>query len=267
LVHFSTSGLEHETTAFIADKVVVVIAYQASSKMDLERYRQQVSSSFRTFSVSRPSQMDTAAKRVIRIHYNNRQEGPYAEEEIRKMLADGVIARHTLAWKEGMKDWIPLYTLLPDIPPPIPSPISAPIFPFPQARPTVYQPTSYPGIGRLAYLGWNLVLGFALGVAIAMAGVNPNTPSPGAGAVSLLVMVLAFVPVALRLQNIGRNPWWCLLLLVPIANLFVSVPCLIAPPGYAYTKKLDTAGKIIVWSILGLLALLVLVGLITAAFS
>ena len=48
-----------------------------------------------------------------------------------------------------------------------------------------------------------------------------------------------------RLHNIGRSGWWSLLILIPIANLFVGIPCAIIPGGYKDTKKLDTVWKII----------------------
>ena len=59
-----------------------------------------------------------------------------------------------------------------------------------------------------------------------------------------LSLVLLF-PIYFRLKNIGMNPWWCLVAIVPLANLLISIRCLIFPEGYQDTKKLDTAGKVI----------------------
>jgi len=83
--------------------------------------------------------------------------------------------------------------------------------------------------------------------------------STGAGTllVALFFMVVSFIPVYYRLKNIGMNPWWCLLMLVPIANLLVGIRCLVFQEGYVDTKKLDTAGKVITYIVLGLFILVI----------
>jgi len=48
-----------------------------------------------------------------------------------------------------------------------------------------------------------------------------------------------------RLKNMGYSGWWSVLIFVPLANLLVGLRCLICPAGYADTKRLDLAGKII----------------------
>ena len=42
---------------------------------------------------------------------NERQTGPYTDEQIRRMLAQRSIVAETLAWKEGMAEWLPLTNL------------------------------------------------------------------------------------------------------------------------------------------------------------
>lgn len=48
-----------------------------------------------------------------------------------------------------------------------------------------------------------------------------------------------------RLRNIGNSPWWSGMSLIPAANGILKAYCLIAPPNYAHTKKLDTPRMIL----------------------
>lgn len=76
----------------------------------------------------------------------------------------------------------------------------------------------YGGIRRLPYLGIIFGLGIPQNVIVArMASVESMQPL--VFGVVLLFVVVSFVRVYYRLQNIGMNPWWCLLMIVPIANL------------------------------------------------
>jgi len=47
------------------------------------------------------------------IALNGTQAGPYPEQKIREMLASGEITSESLAWKEGLADWVPLGSILP----------------------------------------------------------------------------------------------------------------------------------------------------------
>ena len=118
----------------------------------------------------------------------------------------------------------------------------------------------YGGIRRLPYLGIAIGLGILQNVIIE---VFPSVESMQSMAllVTLFFLVVSFVPVYYRLQNIGMNPWWCFLMLVPIANLLIGIRCLICQEGYADTKKLDTAGKITTYIVLAIF-LLVLVSVV-----
>jgi uncharacterized membrane protein YhaH (DUF805 family) len=78
----------------------------------------------------------------------------------------------------------------------------------------------------------------------------------------LIVIPLCFVLVINRLHNIGTNGWWSLLILVPIASLFVGIPCAICPEGYADTKQLDSAGSILAGIFIALLCLAVFLGVL-----
>ena len=48
-----------------------------------------------------------------------------------------------------------------------------------------------------------------------------------------------------RLRNIGISLWWFLLYLIPILGLYVTVMCLMVPPGYQQHRQFDTAGRVI----------------------
>lgn len=113
----------------------------------------------------------------------------------------------------------------------------------------------YGGIGRAGYL-----LGMAgatvLNYLFSLAG-EPGLTLFG----FLIAIVLSFVLVVDRLHNIGMSGWWSLLILVPIANLFIWVRCAICPKGYQDTKKLDTAGRVLGMIIIAFL-ILVVIGII-----
>jgi DNA-directed RNA polymerase subunit RPC12/RpoP len=113
----------------------------------------------------------------------------------------------------------------------------------------VVQTRHYGGIRRLPYFGIALGLGF---LQVVFSTIDSS------GVLVLAVIVGSFFPVYYRLKNIGMNPWWCLLMIVPIANLLVGIRCLVFQEGYEDTKKLDQAGKVITYTVGGFVALGVL---------
>jgi len=120
----------------------------------------------------------------------------------------------------------------------------------------------YGGIGRLAYVGCLFGLGFLQAIlSTAVATVE------GESVLALVFAVFQLVPVIFRLQNIGMSGWWSLLMFVPIANLLIGVYCLAYPEGYQDTKELDTAAKVIIGTIVGLLVLGLIVVLIAVFTS
>lgn len=110
------------------------------------------------------------------------------------------------------------------------------------------QEKNYGGINRTVYFFGMFGVGVINGVFAAAA-----QGEPGIAFLGLIITVTAsFILVVNRLHNIGKSGWLSLLIIIPIANLFVGIPCLILPEGYQDTKKLDTAGKIIVGILIGL---------------
>jgi len=61
--------------------------------------------------------------------------------------------------------------------------------------------------------------------------------------ISFLMLVYAVLGIfmcVLRLRNIGKSAWWCLLGLVPFVNIWLVYICFVQPPGYQKTKQLDS---------------------------
>jgi len=121
------------------------------------------------------------------------------------------------------------------------------------------QGKNYGGIRRLGYF-----LGM-IGVAVINAVFT--SAAQGESGIAFLGMIItvtaSFILVVNRLHNIGKSGWLSLLIIIPIANLFVGIPCLVLPEGYQDTKKLDITGKVIVGILIGL-GVLTIVGLIVS---
>jgi hypothetical protein len=118
----------------------------------------------------------------------------------------------------------------------------------------------YGGIRR----GWYFVGTFVLGILSQIF----NAGEEGLATAGMLIMIpLWFILVVSRLRNIGMSGKWSLLIIVPIANLFVGITCLICQEGYQETRKLDKAGKIAGSIILGLIVLIVIAIIISALTS
>ena len=128
----------------------------------------------------------------------------------------------------------------------------------PSPRPQVAFTNAHPGVGRLAYgvglapivLGWILLLATVVQYKGQAVSILTLPIVRLIDFLFLLTLAVVFVFIFLRFMNIRRNPWWSLLLLVPILGLLVIIAGLFFPPGYAITKKLDMAGKVIVTIIL-----------------
>ncbi len=107
---------------------------------------------------------------------------------------------------------------------------------------------AYGGIGRPAYF-----------FGIIGAGLLSTVPFG-----FIVAIALAGILVLYRLKNIGRNEAWAMLIIIPIANLFVTIPCLILPEGYDDTKKLDTAAKIIVGILIAMVVLTITIAVLAS---
>lgn len=153
----------------------------------------------------------------------------------------------TLAWREGMPAWVPLQRMLERE-----SPAVDPIVPEAGAdqRPEVLR------FGRGFYLLSCAVLWVIVAVA---ASASEETT----GAV-LIFYAGWFVVGTLRTRDVGFKGWYVVLAIVPLANIWLGFHLLFAPRGYAQTKKADTAMKVSLWIVLGLIVAAILAGLLAA---
>lgn len=149
------------------------------------------------------------------VYHKDEKQGPYSNDEIMQRIEDGTFTPDILVWRNGMDERKPVFSVI-----------------------------HFPGIGRLLFFVLFIsvnIIGFAL--------LFVTTKEGDRSFMGVLMIVAVFAPVIYRLKNIGRNTTWSLLILVPIINLIVILPCLILPEGYDFTKKLDKASKIIVAAI------------------
>jgi uncharacterized membrane protein YhaH (DUF805 family) len=118
----------------------------------------------------------------------------------------------------------------------------------------------YGGIGRVAFFFCWAAITAALATPPSL-GAASQKDANAAVPTAMLVLHLTVlqVPTFFRLKNIGTNPWWCILMLVPIANFLVWIRCIVLPAGYQDTSKLDTAAKTMIWTTTIVLLLLLLI--------
>ena len=104
------------------------------------------------------------------------------------------------------------------------------------------KPKCYGGIGRLLFGFILLSDGFFI------ACISVATNSTNYSAVHLLTYMAGSAIIVFatywRLKNIGESPGKCLLCLIPIANIWVIVNCLILQRGFNDSETLDNMGKV-----------------------
>jgi hypothetical protein len=85
----------------------------------------------------------------IYLYQNDKQIGPYTEEDLRSMVASGVVSRTENAWHDGLTEWQPLDTVVslnqsPALPP-LPSlPLANTTQPQPSPFKSIAQPPQLP---------------------------------------------------------------------------------------------------------------------------
>lgn len=108
------------------------------------------------------------------------------------------------------------------------------------------------GIGRLQF-----ILG-AIIVSIVLTMLGILLPA-GMSAVIVGVGVAASLSLAyFRMKNIGVNPWFCLLWLIPLVGFGVTIFCVAFPEGWKYHRQLDLSGKVAI----GVLGVIFIFGLV-----
>jgi len=229
-------------------------------------------------------------------HYTDQsgqQTGPIPTDELLQLIAAKSIPMTAMAWKDGMANWQPASQIeelqvTPSKPVNLPPPAIAtqtkqnPAKVDPYATPESAKSTqltaapeiplsydelhgkeySFGGIGRLSYILLRpllytiIFLPLLVGVLIFF-----NSDLLGSGLI-LLVTILFIRLHWLRFKNIGMSPWWTFALLIPIVNLPLYLMLNICPPGYAETRKLDLAGKILAFFVIGIPVLLIVLSII-----
>jgi hypothetical protein len=195
------------------------------------------------------------------IFLNQQIKGPYTRGEIESRILDKAIVKNTLIAVDG-GGWAPAADLFPSMFPQSNTNLGSSVTADSVSRnPSTsqimdpplrdYSPVvKFDGIGRLAFTGYTFVI--LLIIALFSTLVNGTQL---AGVIAGFIMM---IPASSRLKNIGRNPAWCLLLLVPLLGLFVTVPCFLLPPGYQKNRKLDLPAKIILGIFISLLVVAII---------
>lgn len=216
------------------------------------------------------------------------KHGPVSFTDLRAKAKDASLnPRLDMVWTKGMDEWKPAGDIeglfkrraAPE-PPEIPSLAPTADSPYqpPQEESVEEQMVKqggWPGARRRSYLLLTVVFPLLWGFATA-AGAPFLTSEfgpeimkfakPGLSLVPLLVIV--FISLK-RLVNLGMSRWWYLGNFVPFLNLWVGYRCFACPAGYAFHKKLDSAGVFlaIVYWLLGLVVLVAIVAVIAVLYG
>ena len=204
---------------------------------------------------------------------NGQQEGPHDLSHLEAMMKAGRLQASDLCWQEGMANWQPVSEVLPSLstqnfssPPPILNPYEAPKTPWGNHVPEIPVPRVYGGIGRLVFIGASILVNIFTATAATLAK-NEDFQM----LMLPLGLIIGLVLIAYRMKNIGISCWYLLLLVVPVINglfaLSLLIYTLLAPEGYAQTRKLDKPVKIILWILLGFVVLSILLSLISRFFT
>ena len=194
------------------------------------------------------------------ISVNGEQKGPYPTDQLRQLVSDGFVARDAYVWREGMPQWQPLsqVRLSDDGPAPAASVAQTrdmgqsfqrePQYSGQRANQQLAESEFYsdyvkPGyfsfqgrIGRqtfwLSYVLFNFVilaiLGAIGGAIYVTLKPEPNSPIFLAGCavigiVYILLIIASLSAQVKRLHDRGRSGWFVLLMLVPIANIWMMI--------------------------------------------
>ena len=197
---------------------------------------------------------------------NHQQQGPFDASHIEAMFHAGQLQSDDLCWQEGMADWLPVSEVFPALAQPYQAteavhnpyaaPLAAPMAPPEKPDGMANFKGNYGGIGRGVYIGGQFLI-FSL---LALLG-SAATNSSNSGDILFTVAIVLIPPLFAqsRLKNIGMNPLWCLIMLIPIVGVLIHLRCLILPEGFADTKKMDTAGKVIMGILVALLLAFVVI--------
>jgi hypothetical protein len=234
-------------------------------------------------------------------HYTDKtgqQAGPVSTTELLSLVSSQAIDTTAMAWKEGMAGWKPLSQIeeLHTAPSAAKAPVTAPepaadarlsstakpsstTDPYETPQSTKLDPPpevplsydemygdtqSYDGIGRLSYIFLRPLLYLICFIPLTAC---THFLEPTFTLIALAILIILFTTLYIRLhclrfKNIGMNPWWTLALIIPIVNLPLYLILNICPAGYAHTKKLDIAGKILAFFFIGIPILFIVLSIL-----
>jgi len=180
------------------------------------------------------------------------QIGPLTPAEFARAISSGAITPETLIWEQSMTEWTPAH-LVPDLVPLFPKRQTTSVPPsmranvkiqeasspsLSHASPLSSSETTFAGINRRYYC--LILFGLLIATVMFSAVVGGNSP------IGIVVLYPGIIWASfLRLQNIGRNPWWSLLVIVPILSLWIFVVGTTLPTGYQSHRKFDTGAKVV----------------------
>lgn len=110
----------------------------------------------------------------------------------------------------------------------------------------------YPGIGRLHYFLGQVGMIAAAVFVVTVFGAG----SPVMNVMSLVLMVAGLVLDVMRLRNIGVSEWLVFLRYLPYGGTLLWIGLTSAQTGWNETRRLDSAGKSILFTELLLVALM-----------
>lgn len=219
-------------------------------------------------------------------HYTHEGErvGPVSFSTLRIKAGEGALhPRLDMVWTQGMAEWKPAgevdglferKVIVEEQPAPVaPDPYTPPT--QQEAAEMLTQTGNWPGERRRGFYLATVVFpiigifGISSAVTLLRGHLGQETREMMiAGAVLLLFILMIYSGIQ-RLANVGMSRWWYLGNLVPILNLWVSYRMYVCPAGYAYHKKLDTAGVIlaILFWLMIVLVLLSVIAMIAVIFG
>ena len=188
------------------------------------------------------------------------RRGPVTFADLRAMVAESALdPRLDMVWKKGMDEWRAAGRIdglfersaFPNMPElPVAMAPQAQVAPRSKllANALASKDLLWPGIGRGGL--WAGLVAVPLIWKTLLPWVLSQLPgSAGGGVVPLLVSWFWIVPWAVlaalltaRVANLGMKRSRAFLVLVPFLNLWLLFRCLFCPPGYAWHRKIDPAG-------------------------
>jgi GYF domain 2 len=185
--------------------------------------------------------------------------GPIAFKQLRELATDSSLnPRLDMIWREGMEMWKPAgevdglferRNVRVSSQGAVAAPFHRPL--VRSSRSVVGKNASWPGARRPSFLFASVFFPFVWHYSLKAAGPT-LTKEFGQMIMGGIFPFMSAVPVFLvihlglqRLVNLGMSRWWIFAAFGPVLNFWLGYRCLACPPGYAYHRKLDSAGVVL----------------------